>query len=247
MNKLNLSIATGDRRISLDDHAMLEVPKSLGTRHKPIPHIEFFNAVESQLAKMGLSMVQSQHALSKDGLRYFGISQIESDYEDFSTVVGFRSSQDSTFAASLMFGNGVFVCSNLMFTGEASVKHKHTHDMIANLSSEVYAVLKNMGSIGQSQANIIDTFKSTDLTDSKADSIIIDMLRRDIIKPTDSKRTIQQWYSPEHEEFAEDKNVWRLMNAITEAYKPRTERGNMLDTLQNRSIKVNDYLMGLTI
>ena len=54
------------------------VPTPLATRtHKPVPHIDVVNAIIETLGFRHIGVVRDEYAVSRDGMRLFGIIELE--------------------------------------------------------------------------------------------------------------------------------------------------------------------------
>ena len=62
--------------------------------------------------------------------------------------------------------------------------------------------------------------QSEALSEDAANSLILQTYEKEIVGPRLLPTVIDQWRHPKHDEFA-PRNVWSLMNAYTEALKPR--------------------------
>ena len=94
----------------------------------PIAHLALAEEVERVLKCNGLSVVEQAHSLTHDGLRYFGLMEIQNGaiHQDYSWVLGLRNSHDKSFPAGIVAGANVFVCDNLSFSAEIKIARKHT-------------------------------------------------------------------------------------------------------------------------
>jgi hypothetical protein len=98
------------------------------TTWTPLPHMSLIDEVEQVLKSNRLSVVNQAHSLTRDGLRYFGLNEIQNSviHQDYAWVLGLRNSHDKTFPAGIVAGANVFVCDNLSFSGEIKIARKHT-------------------------------------------------------------------------------------------------------------------------
>jgi len=64
-----------------------------------------------------------------------------------------------------------------------------------------------------------EAYKAADITDRDVHHILIQSLDARVIPVTKIKDVLGFWRAPTHEEFAQDKTVWRLHNAYTEVFK----------------------------
>jgi hypothetical protein len=190
--------------------------------HYPIPHTTLVEQATDALIDAGYLIKSVQHALNRDGAHYFGFMELEHErfsQVDYGITVGLRNTHDKTFAAGFIAGSRVFVCDNLAFSGEVKVGRKHTKQILRDLPEEILKGVTRLKTFYVKQEQRVETYKEVEITDKDADSNIIQMFKSKIITSRQIERTVKEWYEPSHEEFAENRNVWRLFNATTEALK----------------------------
>jgi len=245
MNTLNLMTAAGDSRVELIDPRLDAVPVPQGPRHHPIPHRLVINTITETLSSRDYTVNQMVHALSGDnGQRYFGMAQVSGGAanDEFSTVIGFRAAHDQRYSVGLVGGSGIFVCSNLCFHGEVKLNRKHTGNVERDLPALVADAIGRLDVANRAQAQNFKVMKQAKLKESWADALVTKLVREEIIAPSQVGRVISEFDEPSHDEFTEDGfSVWRMFNAVTEAYKPTTTRGNNLGTLVNKSPALYAY------
>jgi len=244
MSSLNLIAHCGAQHVSRDEVMGIQAPKPMGTRHLPIPHGQFLTTIDSQLEKVGLRAVQEVHAVGHEGQRYFGMMEVVNGTkagEDYGTVLGFRNANDQTFTAGLLAGSGVFVCDNLCFSGEIKVGRKHTLNILRDLPTLIFDALGRVGALRTFQSERIEAYKRFELTDSRVNDLLIESLDLGVIASSKIGKVLGEWREPSHEEFAESKNGWRLMNAFTEVMKPRLQ-GDDLFTLPAKTEVLHSIL-----
>ena len=109
---LNLSImshgpeARDDKRVELADVEAVNTP--LGTRSwRPLEHAGMIERFHSAADRAGVTVMQGEHLLARDGLRYFGLFQVNlpTDHGEIATVFGLRNSHDKSFRAGIMAGD----------------------------------------------------------------------------------------------------------------------------------------------
>ena len=88
-----------------------QTPAPTETWH-PIPHDVLLAEVQEALLRNHLQVVAEQHALAREGQRYFGLLQVANGTEqgDHAWVLGLRNSHDRTFPAGFVVGSRTFVC-----------------------------------------------------------------------------------------------------------------------------------------
>lgn len=219
-HRLNLMIHAGGHRVERQQVIDCPTPPPTDTWH-PIPHNRLFEEIEQALPRYNLNVVETQHALHKDGQRYFGLIQVSNCQadQDFGLVLGLRNSHDKSFPAGLCVGSGVFVCDNLAFSSEVVIGRRHTTYIERDLPALVAGAMGKLLDARVEQQKRIDAYKTTELGDKEAHNLMIETLRSKGIMPTRINDVIEQWHTPKHPEFAKERNVWRLFNGFTEALK----------------------------
>lgn len=225
MKALNLVLHCGGQQVSRADLGRVALPAATKS-HVPVGHDFFVGMVQDILENAGLRVVGEAHGLSSEGQNYFGCLQVagaHSSTADYSTVVGLRNSHIKWFAAGMVCGSGVFVCDNLAFHGDIVTGRKHTAHMLTDAEEGLRPRMERaMGEViakSQIQGRLFEAYKAKELTDRDAEHLMIEMLRKDVISATKMPKLVQQWDTPDHEEFKVGKTAWRLFNAATETLK----------------------------
>ena len=206
----------------------------------PIPHIRLFERVKEALTILNLSIVEEAHALTKGGLRYFGLLRVQNCRPaggDFGYVVGMRNSHDQSFTATLAVGSHVFVCDNLAFNGEITIARKHTRyidEDLPRLTSNAIGLLSQKWTVMEDRYN---QYKATEITDAQAHDFMIRAIDVEATTIKQLPTVMTEWRTPRHPEFAERKNAWRLFNAFTEGAKLSS-----LQMLPQRTIRLHGLM-----
>lgn len=191
----------------------------------PIPHIELVNHVEATIRSNGLVVGNQAHSLSHDGMRYFGLMEIQrrNEDQDYCWVLGLRNSHDKTFPAGITAGASVFVCDNLSFSGEVKLARKHTRFILRDLPHLVQGAVGRLMERWHHQDARLNGYRLTDLDDRSAHDLVIRALDVGVCPNRLVPAVLQEWRHPRHADF-EARNVWSLFNAFTEALK-----GNLVE------------------
>ncbi len=221
MKKLKLCLHTGGESTSLATIARVATPEPTET-YFPIPHIDFINQIRKGLDAAKLEIVESEHALAKEGKRYFGLLQVARagmKAKDYSLVIGLRNTHDKVFPAGMVAGAGVFVCDNLAFSGEVDEFRKHTLNILRDLPIRITRAIGGLSDLWVTQEKRFDTYKETTLDSIKeVDHLMMNAWRMGAMPLTHAAHVFKEWQTPSHEEF-KNNNVWRLFNAFTEVGK----------------------------
>ena len=190
----------------------------------PVPHHRMLEQVEETLVGNGMTIVNQAHALWHDGLRYFGLLEVNNGKPqgDYGLVIGLRNSHDKTFPAAIALGSSVFCCDNLSFSGEVTIARRHTRFIERDLPRVVHTAVGRLSDLRGKQDDRIRSYKETELTDPMAHDLVIRAVDANVLPVTQLPSVLTQWRNPAHEEFsASGKTAWRLFNAFSETWKGR--------------------------
>src|SRR5947207_2420388 len=112
-----MSLIAYDGKISRDQLALIQAPQAMG-RHKPVPHIDIVKALIETLGFRHLSVVKEEYAVSKDGLRMFGVMDLNTTFNGCRFSIGLRNGNDKSMRLALTVGYRVMVCMNMAFKGD---------------------------------------------------------------------------------------------------------------------------------
>ena len=220
----NLILHCGARAAERQEIINVPTPRSTES-WTPIPHIKLVSHVETTIRSKGLIVGTQAHSLTHDGMRYFGLMEIqrrESD-QDYCWVLGLRNSHDKTFPAGIVAGSSVFCCDNLAFSGEVKLARKHTRFIMRDLPQLVQSAVGKLMERWHHQDERIGSYKLTDLDDRTAHDLVVRAFDVGVCCNRHIPLVLHEWRQPRHEEFA-SRNVWSLFNAFTESLK-----GNLID------------------
>lgn len=197
------------------------IPTPAGTEtHKPIPHAEIVEALVETLGFRKLAVLSDQYAVTDDGMRMFGVLNIDVEGNGVRICLGIRNSHDKRFSLALVVGYRVFVCDNLAFNGEFEpTMRKHTKhaDVRDVLAMGVERCQRGFAPL----LRRVDAWQGYDLPDDRARLIIYQaFIERDgLVLPRHLGPKVHQLYfEPEHAEF-QARTLWSLSNAFSAAIK----------------------------
>mgnify|MGYP001446281745 CR=1 FL=1 len=222
MQNLNLTLHCGANRVGLDQIGKIATPPVTQSYH-PINHRLLYDLVVSSLHSMNMRVVVEEHALGRDGARYFGLMQVANCQEvsqDYAYVLGIRNSMDKSFPAGLVVGSGVFVCDNLAMTGEIKIARKHTTHIerdLPRLTSRAVGMLQEKWTDMNTR---FDAYKQKEITDVQVHDLVIRGLDLGACTAQQIPHIVNEWRHPRHVEFSQaGKTAWRLFNSFTEVAK----------------------------
>ncbi|MBT5467101.1 MAG: DUF932 domain-containing protein [Candidatus Marinimicrobia bacterium] len=200
---------------------LYEIPVPVETpTYKPVSHYDLAkNLVEvSGTLLKDYELERSQYGLARDGNQLFGVHTYRNGSDSMGLSIGFRNSYDKSMSVGIAIGASVFVCDNLALTGEIAIARKHTsnvwQDLEALTITTIYRSQNNFTRIVEDA----QVMQGQHLTDNDAYRLIGLLYGNGIITPRQIPVVKKEWLTPSHEEF-EDRSVWSMYNAVTEALK----------------------------
>lgn len=228
---MSLMLHAGAEVISPEALAELVTPEPTKTHH-PLPHHDVVQMVKFSLGFNGHEIVQEDHAIMPDGLRYFGLLTLQSAHGDYTHTVGMRNSHDKSWPIGIAFGSRVFVCDNTAFTGEKVIKRRHTPKAKRDLPGLVAEAIEPLHDARLAMSEQYDRFKAAPLGDYEADAAIMGLYRKGVINVQRIANVADAWDNPPHDWG--DRTAWRLFNATTFALTGRVaEDPRTTQTLHN--------------
>jgi hypothetical protein len=162
---------------------------------------------------------REEYAVSRDGMKFYGVLDLETTFNGCRFSIGIRNSHDKTMRLSLICGYRVAVCENGMFSGDfqpVSAKHSKNFNLIDSLEVGVANMQRNF----EPMIKAVDLWRGTQITDVTAKLLIYEAF---VEAATDfpkhlAKDVHKNYFQPEYEEF-QPRTVFSLSNAFTSAFK----------------------------
>src|SRR5258707_7427223 len=162
-------IATGGK-LTREQVALVTTPPGTAT-HKPVPHAEVIEALIETLGFRHIAVVKDEYAVSKDGMKMFGVLDLDTGIQGCRFSIGVRNSHDKSMRLALTVGYRVFVCENMAFSGDFEpvlAKHSKHFSLQDALSIGADKMQRNFEPM-RSQVN---AWQSTQLADVSVKMII---------------------------------------------------------------------------
>jgi hypothetical protein len=117
MSETSTLIGYQGKTIDREALALVPTPPATAT-HLPIPHYEIVTALVETLGFRHIGVVDDEYAVSPDGMKMFGVLDLETEMDGCRFAIGIRNSHDKSMRLALTAGLRVFVCSNMAFSGD---------------------------------------------------------------------------------------------------------------------------------
>lgn len=187
----------------------------------PIPHSVLVGLTREAIDRAGLAVVNEEHGIARDGLRYFGgfaLSGSDIQGDDRQIVLGLRNSNDKSFAASICIGTSMMVCENLSFHSDIKLARRHTTNIMADLPRVLADAVGRVVSHWNDMGNRIDAYKATEISNERAADLLVSLVDAKAFPARDIYNAVSEFRNPRHAEF-KGGSLWTLYNSITENLK----------------------------
>jgi hypothetical protein len=197
---------------------LVPVPHGTST-HQPLSHYEIVEALLETLGFRRIEVVRDEYAVSHDGMRMFGVIDLELGITGVRFSIGIRNANDKSMRLAMCIGYRVLVCDNMAFHGDFTpvlAKHSKNFSLVDAVSVGVDRMQRNFEPL----AGHIELVRHAALTDDAAKLIIYQAFVEGSLEvPRHLARSVHEnYFQPRHEEFAA-RTAWSLSNAFTSAFK----------------------------
>jgi hypothetical protein len=208
----------GTSRMSREELRTIPTPEGSAT-YQPVPHHEIVEALIESLSFRRISVVRDEYAVSSDGMKMFGVLNLETTFEGCRFSVGIRNANDKSMRLGLTVGYRVVVCDNMAFYGDFTpvlAKHTKRLSLVDVLSIGVDRIQRNFEPIKKQ----VETWKASLISDDVAKLVIYRAFVEDGLDVPKhlAHRVHEQYFNPPFAEFA-PRTMWSLSNAFTSAFK----------------------------
>lgn len=215
-NMGNLLAHVNTQLITREQLAEIEAPE--GTRtHQPVKHADVVNAVVETLGFRKIAVTRDEYAVSKDGMRMFGVMDLEEEFCGCRFSIGLRNANDKSMRLALTIGYRVFVCDNMAFRGDFTpvlAKHSASMNLIDLVSIGVDKMQRGFGPLKDQ----VELWQTRQIQDDQAKLAIYSAFVEGELKAP------MRLLSRVHELYFDDDRFpagtfWRLSNAFTSTMK----------------------------
>lgn len=196
------------------------VPTPFGTAtHKIIPHAEVVAAIVETLGFRQIAVHAEEYAVSKDGMKMFGVLELQNGFEGCRFAIGVRNAHDKSMRLALTVGYRVLVCDNMAFHGDFEpVLAKHTKNLrlLDTLSIGIDQMQRNFKPMVES----VERWRGSQITDVTAKLVIYQaFIESQLDIPKHLARPVHDLYFNTPLEEFRPRTMWSLSNAFTSALK----------------------------
>ncbi len=208
----------GATKLMRNDLATIVTPEATDT-FKPVPHATLVNSLIETLSFRHINVVKDEYAVTPDGMRLFGVMELETTFKGARFALGLRNANDRSMRLGLVVGFRLFVCDNLAFSGDYQpilAKHTKRFDLHAALAIGIDQMQRNFKPMEEQ----VEAWRQAQLEDDDARSIIYRAFIEDQLDAPKhlAKVVHKNYFEPEIEDFT-PRTRFSLHNAFTGAFK----------------------------
>ena len=233
-------------RVTMDVLSDIKIPDKTRS-YVPVSHVDFIsntkNIADRILDKHQLH--SEKYGIARDGKQMFGTLTYKESFhdesQDIGLSIGIRNSYDKSMSLGLCSGASVFVCENLMMTGEVVVMRMHTGSIIDELKGLIFnALLKAEDKFSTIHADS-QQLKQHNVDNKLAYELMGRVYGYGMLTERQLPVMKREWEKPQHEAF-QDRTSWSLYNAGTEALKTAPPMYKMKRHIQMHKLFVSQFL-----
>lgn len=211
MSNVTLMSHCGTVKVDRSFLSTIGLPEATDT-FRPIAHSVLVDAVEESLSYRRIRIERSEFAVSKDGMKMFGLLEVNHEFDGIRFAIGLRNANDKSMRVGMVAGYRVFVCDNMAFQGDFNPmlnKHSKNLDLIEAVSMGVDRIQRQWTPLKEA----ITLKKETAIEEMDAKMFIYDAF-------TKNKFPVSLFKSVHDDYFGkDDRTVWGMENSFTEAFK----------------------------
>jgi hypothetical protein len=128
---------SGTTKLNRDELKAIPTPEGTNT-HQPVSHYQIIDALLETLSFRHISVKRDEYAVSPDGMKMFGVLDLETEYRGVSFSIGIRNANDKSMSTQtgrrLRLARSCRESTNLILTSHFSspeVAHSGSHERLS--------------------------------------------------------------------------------------------------------------------
>jgi len=202
---------------------LIKVPEKTET-YIPVSHQELYTRIKEAGTKhYNTSPFEEKLEVNHRGQQMFGSmtfhdgSNLRIDGSGMNRSIGFRNSYDKTLPIGVCGGASVFVCSNLMFTGDIIKMRKHTQNVEEDLDILIQKLFDDVDRRYYDSVAAKGVMEEIEFSDRDTANYLGQLfVNEGVLNGAQLNKATKEWFeSPVFKE----RTAWSAYNACTEALK----------------------------
>lgn len=193
-------IVIGKNHVTAEQLLNVVTPAETDT-FKPLPHHLLVEYTREALNDAGFQIVEEDHVIAKDGLRYFGgfaLSHTSLSGDRRQIVCGIRNANDKSFPAAICIGNRMMVCENLCFSSEEKLTRRHTKNIMRDLRGVIVAAISRLIKAWNDMETRIKAYEGVTIDEQQAAHLLLGLIDNNGLPARDFYNAILCWRNPEN-------------------------------------------------
>ena len=203
-----------------DDLDSIIVPEKTSS-YEPISHLQLVNYLESSVPDLlgdEYSLIDNSFGTARKNQLLFGMMTFKNEAKDMGLSIGYRNSLDRTLSVGLAFGANVFVCENLMMTGDIFVMKKHTPNVWIGLPELVEQTVPQAIGVYHTLQKDVNDMKQMKINQDQGFQLLGLLKGHGVFTTPQTNVAFKEFVEPSFKEHKDD-SVMQVYNASTEALK----------------------------
>lgn len=220
-------MTSGAHVATRDEIANLPDPEARGRFHNPLRHDVVLDAITGEVDRRGYGVAEEELALANNGGMMLGIMKLmngtlhtfgtDDSTHEGSVALGFRYSTNQKTALRAVAGASIFVCDNMVLSGETFVMCRKSTTKI-DLAVTVRVGFDRFLEEEDRLSKGLVRLQATELSEQRAKVLIYDaILEKEVVAPK-LIRSVNDNYFSEDDEIA-PRTLWGLHNAFSRAIR----------------------------
>ena len=208
--------------VDFADLGLIKTPERTET-YIPVSHQELVTKIKEAGTKhYNTSPFETKLEVNHRGQQMFGSMIFHhggsfSNESGMNRSIGFRNSYDKTLPIGVCGGASVFVCSNLMFTGDIIKMRKHTQNVEEDLDILIQKLFADVDRRYDKSVQDSFTMKQIKFSDIEVGDYLGQLfVNQHVLNGAQLNKAAKEWF--ESPVFTE-RTLWSAYNACTEALK----------------------------
>lgn len=231
-------LSVGKNLVTLDDLKLIQTPEATPT-WTPVSHYELARSIRTIGQDiLRLPLQSEQYGVAREGAQMFAVLTFKADHAEMGLSIGFRNSLDKSMSIGICCGSQVFVCSNLMFTGDITVMKKHSANLLDSLEdTTIQTLYRAQYTFGQLIKDS-ELLRTRNINNNDAFKMLGLLYGHGILQPTQLTIAKNQWLKPEISDF-QDRTAFNFYMACNHALKTTAPRDVMTRHIELHRTIVN--------
>jgi hypothetical protein len=188
-----------------------------------VAHSTVLDMVSEAMRDRGFEIAKTRIGVARDNNRLFATLDTASQLNSGSVTmaVAVVNSTDKSLPMKFIAGNRTFCCDNLALRSDLMepVRKKHTRFGLDRFRGALQAAVGGLDQFQAVERRRISRFQETELTDERAESLLLRCFERGVVSHRLLPKAIQEWGEPSYADFR-PRTLWSLENALTTTLGP---------------------------